>query len=81
MRDFEGLVFGQHRIDHAGDIELLAQASDQAEVIKVTDGDAGSGHDERPAKSSNRSKQPIAVKPRKRENQVRNDGSNSFCFR
>ncbi|WP_247631836.1 hypothetical protein, partial [Aeromonas caviae] len=25
-------------------------------------------------KSSNRSKQPIAVKPRKRENQVRNDG-------
>uniref|UniRef100_UPI003F745146 hypothetical protein n=1 Tax=Aeromonas caviae TaxID=648 RepID=UPI003F745146 len=27
-------------------------------------------------KSSNRSKQPIAVKPRKRENQVRNDGFN-----
>ena len=25
------MVFGQHRIDHAGDIELLAQASDQAE--------------------------------------------------
>ncbi|MBQ1783050.1 MAG: hypothetical protein II007_05295, partial [Gammaproteobacteria bacterium] len=49
----------------------------QAEVIEVTDGDAGSGHDGRPAKSSNRSKQPIAVKPRKWENQVRNDGFNS----
>lgn len=81
MRDFEGLVFGQHRIDHAGDIELLAQASDQAEVIEVTNGNAGSGHDERPAKSSNRSKQPIAVKPRKRENQVRNDGLKEYFNR
>ena len=70
----KGGVFGEHGIDHAGNAQFLAECGDQTKVIEVTDRDSGSGHDDLPAKESNRSEWPIAVKYQKCKNQVRNDG-------
>ncbi|MFQ2911910.1 hypothetical protein ACK3YB_11400, partial [Aeromonas caviae] len=38
------------------------ECGDQTKVIEVTDRDSGCGHDDLPAKESNRSERPIAVK-------------------
>ena len=55
-------------INHAGDPQFLAECSNQTKVIEIANRDSGSGHDDLPAKSSNRSEPPIAVKHRKTRN-------------